>query len=163
MGAAVLVCPLLAGVLAMPVSANSSWVWISETRPYDLLPVAIALTLAIEVYALYRFAGVKKIGKLFFWVTAANLMSFAVPYVLGFLAGRAVHPGFNQFLNDGPHYSVGGMYLSLTLLVETPIVLAAFHKDAAGDMKLLKVIVAANAVTTALVALMERVFCHGHW
>ena len=27
------------------VSANSSWIWISETRPYDLLPIVIILTL----------------------------------------------------------------------------------------------------------------------
>ena len=51
----------------------------------------------------------------------------------------------------------------MTLLVETPVVLAALHKEAAEDMGLLKVIVLTNVVTTALVALIERVFCEGHW
>ena len=55
------------------------------------------------------------------------------------------------------------MYLALTLLVVTPVVLAALHKEAAEDMGLLKVIVLTNVVTTALVALIERVFCEGHW
>ena len=162
-GSAVLVSLLMAGTLAMTVSANSSWVWISESRPYDLLPAVVAITLAGEVYALYHFAGVRKLGKVFFWVTVANLLSFLAPYALGFLADRAVHPGFQQFLDSGPHYSVGGMYLALTLLVETPVVLAALHKEAAEDMGLLKVIVLTNVVTTALVALIERVFYEGHW
>ena len=100
---------------------------------------------------------------MFFWVTVANLLSFLAPYALGFLADRAVHPGFQRFLDSGPHYSVGGMYLALNLLVETPVVLAALHKEAAEDMGLLKVIVLTNVVTTALVALIERVFCEGHW
>lgn len=42
-------------LIGMPVSANSSWVWISQTRPYDVLP----------------------------WVAlVTNLLSFAAPYVL---------------------------------------------------------------------------------
>ena len=40
--------------------ANSSWVWISETRPYDVLPWVAIGTLIIETISLIVFAKIKK-------------------------------------------------------------------------------------------------------
>ena len=44
-------------VLMLNVYANSSWVWISETRPYDILPFVIVITLVIEISFIY-FIGI---------------------------------------------------------------------------------------------------------
>ena len=39
--------------------ANSSWVWISETRPYDVLPWVAIGTLIIETISLIVFSKIK--------------------------------------------------------------------------------------------------------
>ena len=41
-------------LIGMPVSANSSWVWISQTRPYDVLPWVALVTIIIETICLKR-------------------------------------------------------------------------------------------------------------
>lgn len=48
-------------LIPMNVQANSSWVWISERRPYDLLPMVIVVTLVIEILGINFVAGIKKL------------------------------------------------------------------------------------------------------
>ena len=40
--------------------ANSSWHWISSTRPVDILPVVIVTTLLIESVIVIKLSKVKK-------------------------------------------------------------------------------------------------------
>lgn len=78
---------LLCGATA---SANSSWIWISETRPYDLLPWVVLVTLAVETVCVDRIPGVDRLPKTFCVVAAANIVSFAAPYLLKYLSWNCV-------------------------------------------------------------------------
>ena len=62
----------------MLASANSSWVWISETRPYDILPFVVIGTLLIETVAVNLVGKINNWYKSFFaifTVPAAKLAS----------------------------------------------------------------------------------------
>ena len=83
-GCAVMFAVFSAGLLSFTASANSSWVWISETRPFDLLPAVIVLTLAIEIAAVLLALKKKNFWKVLFFVALGNLLSFAAPYVYSF-------------------------------------------------------------------------------
>lgn len=61
--------------------ANSSWHWLTDKRPYELLPLAIVFTLLIEFVIIYF---VNKPGKWWFVlgiIIVANLASFLLPYL----------------------------------------------------------------------------------
>jgi len=58
--------------MAIPVSANSSWHWISKTRPWDVLPFVIIFTLVIEILAIIRFAKIKKLLAVIFTAVLGN-------------------------------------------------------------------------------------------
>lgn len=121
-------------LIGMPVSANSSWVWISQTRPYDVLP----------------------------WVAlVTNLLSFAAPYVL-----YSFDPVFVWSGRDwrGVHlYTVGAIYLLMTIVVEMPVVYGCLKKSAKDRKYLIGVIVGSNVVTTLITAAAERILCWGKW
>lgn len=151
---------LLCGTAA---SANSSWVWISESRPYDILPWAVVLTLAVETACVDRIPQIKRLPKTFCAVTAANVVSFAAPYLLKYLSWERNGFGFEKYLDHAPSYIVGAAYGLLTVAVELPVVYNALKKDAPDRRKLLGTIVAVNAVTTVIVACFERAFCQGRW
>ena len=65
-------------------NANSSWRWISETRPWDILPYVVAITLLIEIASIVVIAKIKPIWKVSLSVVIANLLSFAAPYLLAY-------------------------------------------------------------------------------
>lgn len=67
----------------LSVFANSSWIWISETRPLDIMPWVAVGTLILETVSLMVFAKIKNGYKTFAVVTIANAVSFAAPYLLG--------------------------------------------------------------------------------
>ena len=144
--------------LSLTASANSSWHWISSTRPYDLLPIVIAVTLTLETLALTRFAKVQPFSKVFCMVLLANSVSFAVPYI-----GDHTPYTFSQALEHVPMYTVGVAYLIVTLLAEMPVVYLTLRKHTDKPKRLLWVTLGANAVTTALTALAERLLCRGTW
>lgn len=162
---------LTAAWLAMPVSANSSWVWISESRPNDLLPFVIVGTLFIEISAIRFAAGVRSTGKIVAVTVLANLVSFAVPYLLMYIDVAAenstVHDSNPFTLKDRmeklPFYTVGLSFLIMTVVFELPIVYNALKKQTDNRKRLAIVIVAANVVTTVLTAVVERTFCYGSW
>lgn len=151
---------LLCGAAA---SANSSWVWISESRPYDILPWAVMITLAVETVCVDRIPRIKRLPKTFCVVAAANILSFAAPYLLKYLSWERNGFGFEKYLDHAPSYMVGAVYGLLTAAVELPIVYNALKKDVPDRKKLLFTAIAVNAITTVIVACFERAFCQGRW
>jgi hypothetical protein len=149
-------------LFAFPAFANSSWVWISETRPYDVLPWVVIGTLAIETVSLFLFAKLKKGWKPFIMVTIANAVSFAMPYLLPFILSDSIFP-FEYYLEHSPSYTVGLLFCLITVFVELPIVYFTLNNDAPSNKRLFFTIVLSNVVTTALVAITERIFCVGMW
>ena len=148
----------------MTAFANSSWAWISETRPYDVLPFVIIGTLAIETATVNIFLKIGNWHKVFVGVLIGNLISFSVPYI-GY-SNTTPYAGYytlTQILNRGPFYTVGGAFLLITILVELPFMYFWLKKDVTDKKKLIAVTVVANVVTTFAVAVIERVFCQGYY
>ena len=104
------------------------------TRPYDVLP----------------------------WVAlVTNLLSFAAPYVL-----YSFDPVFVWSGRDwrGVHlYTVGAIYLLMTIVVEMPVVYGCLKKSAKDRKYLIGAIVGSNVVTTLITAAAERILCWGKW
>ena len=146
-------------------SANSSWVWISETRPYDILPFVIIGTLLIETVAVNLVSKVGNWYKTFFAVLEGNIISFVVPYIGYSNTTPYADAGYtlSEIINHGPYYTVGTAFLLLTLIIELPVVYFLLKKDADNKKKLALCIVLANVVTTVLVAVVERTLCYGRW
>ena len=154
------------GALIFPVvaSANSSWAWISETRPYDILPFVVIGTLLIETVSVNLVSKIGNWYKTFFAVFVGNIISFIAPYI-GYSNSLYGQMGYtlSQIIDRGPYYTVGTAFLLLTLIIELPVVYFLLKKDADNKKKLTVCIVVANIVTTALVALVERTLCYGRW
>lgn len=154
---------MLIFAFSLTAFANSSWVWISETRPYDVLPFVAAATLLIETAALNLFLEIGNWHKVFSGVLIGNLISFAVPYI-----GYSNTPPYydmplSHILERGPFYTVGAAFLIITVAVELPFMYLWLKKDVQNKKLMVLVTVVANIVTTAMVALVERVLCEGHW
>jgi len=145
----------------MTVLANSSWHWISETRPYDVLPFVIILTLAVEILLVRFCAKVEKMSRLICSILFANILSFVAPYLFLYFAPSLYT--FEDNLEHTPFYTVGVVYLLITLVVEVPIVYYALKKISLNIEKLLYTIVGANILTTVITAAVERIFCRGQW
>ncbi len=129
------ILPLAFLFLLFPATAyaNSSWRWISQTRPFDVLPFAVALTLLAE-FLFLRFTN--RIARPFFLFAAvclANLASFLLPYAI-YLNGLYA---FEESLEHLPVYIVGLGYLFLTLVAELPVVYCSLRGLVAGKKRLL--------------------------
>ncbi len=148
----------------MLASANSSWVWISETRPYDILPFVVIGTLLIETVAVNLVGKIDNWYKSFFAIFTGNIISFIAPYI-GYSNSLYGQMGYtlSQIISRGPYYTVGMAFLLLTIIIELPIVYLLLKKDADNKKNLALSILVANIVTTALVAVVERTLCYGHW
>lgn len=143
--------------------ANSSWVWISESRPYDVLPFVIAFTLVAETFAIARFGKIEDKAKVFVPVLVGNLISFAMPYTGYSQSLYGEWYGLKHTLDHSPYYTVGLVFLVMTVVAELPVVYFALKKRS-GDKKTLAIsIVVINVLTTIATALTERLICHGHW
>lgn len=143
--------------------ANSSWVWISETRPYDVLPWVAIGTLIIETISLIVFAKVKNGFKVFTFVTIANAISFATPYLVNLMLYSDQMFPFDKYLEHWPSYTVGVLFCIVTILIELPVVYFSLRKNAVSGKKFIITIIVSNIVTTILVAIIERIFCVGRW
>lgn len=150
------ICPTIA-------YADSSWVWVSETRPYDVLPWTAILTIAIETFSINYIPKVHKLPKTFCLVTLANLLSFAAPYGVNLLLYDESGFDFSKYLEHWPSYTVGLIYCFMTIAVELPLVYGALRKNAGSKRSLLLTIICSNAATTCMVAVIERIFCRGGW
>ncbi len=143
--------------------ANSSWIWISRTRPVDVLPWVAIATVLFEWLLLVRFAGLRRRGKALGVVALANLASFAVPYAVHYLCCGIDGLDFSRFLDHWPIYTIGIAFVIATIAIELPVVYAGLKRDAPDRKRFVCVVIVANVLTTALVAVAERLFCRGHW
>ena len=146
-------------------NANSSWIWISETRPYDLLPIVAIATILIEVNMI---KGQIKPGnriRLVGYVVGANLVSFLFPYAVNYSHLVQVYweLSLREMFERTPAYTVGFWFLVMTIVIELPIVYFGLREKTDNKEKLRKIIIGTNIVTTIMVALVERMFCQGHW
>ncbi len=151
-------------ILSLSAFANSSWRWISETRPYDVLPWVAIGTLIIEAISIIYFAKVEKKFLTFIVVTLANLLSFAAPYLFIWIVPSA--PGgytFEMTMENLPFYTIGFLYYIITILVELPVVCFSLLKYTSSTKKFIITVIGSNIVTTILVAVIERLVCVGHW
>ena len=149
-------------ILCEAVFANSSWRWISETRPYDVLPFVVVGTLLIEIFCVCLLNKIKEIYKVCFFVSVGNILSFAAPYLFLQIIPDAIYT-YEQMLEHTPFYTVGIAYLLVTLAVEVPTVYFALKKSAQNKRILLFTVIGANVLTTVSTAIVERVFCTGTW
>lgn len=154
---------LLVGILALclPVvaRADSSWVWISETRPYDVLPFVVVGTLLIETLGIWLIPRVKKPLKVFCVTCLGNVLSFAVPYVLCLF--NPVYD-FAQVM-ESHFYTVGVVFLVVTIAIEVPIEYYLLRKETDRPKALLCAVILCNVITTVAVAAVERTLCYGWW
>jgi len=151
-------------ILTSQAQANSSWQWLT-TSPLPIFPLAIIGTLVVEIVAVKKIAAIGKIRKTILTITLANLLSFLAPYLFRAYQMIPTQGAFSvaASFERGPFFIVAAGYLILTLLVEVPVVYFLLAKDTAFKKKLALAIVGTNVMTTALVAVIERLICVGQW
>lgn len=146
------------------VHANSSWHWISEIRPYDILPWAILGTILIEWIILWKYLKLNdKKFKVLILIVIANFSSFLFPYLFDWFWQYPMYSSLEQLFNHGPYYIIGLSYLILTCLVEFPIIYLALRKNVSNKKKLICTIILINVLTTILIAILERIITQGSW
>lgn len=153
-------------IFPLNVFANSSWHWVTDTRPYYILPFAIIVTLAIETLAIKFIAKVPNIAKVFCFVVIGNIISFLAPYVYASVIGVITDTPWvdlEYMVTQTEFYTVGTIFLILTVIAELPVVYFSLRKEAKSKLALTLTIIGANVVTTGAVALIERLLCHGEW
>ena len=159
----IIVCLFLPQIFTLTAFANSSWFWISETRPYDVLPWVAVGTVIIETISIITFAKIKRSFEVFATVTIANVISFAAPYLGKLLMYYSEKMPYEMYLENWPSYTVGILFCIATVLIELPIVYFSLRKNAISRKKFIVAIIITNIVTTILVAIIERIFCVGTW
>ena len=155
---------IMALIMLLPVSvfADSSWVWISEKRPFDILPWVALETILIEWLSIWLIPKTGHALKVLGIVIIANAASFLLPYAF-LKADLSWYGTFEHILDSGPHYIVSGVFLLLTLLIEMPIVYNVLKSKVQNKKKMQLTIIISNVVTTAGVAIIERLITEGHW
>ena len=118
---------IMALMVLFPVNAfaDSSWVWISEKRPFDILPWVAMGTILIEWLSIWLIPRTGHAFKVLGIVMVANAL--------------------------------------LTLLVEMPIVYNVLKSKVQDKKKLQLTIIISNMITTAGVAIIERLITEGYW
>lgn len=159
-----LILSLTAIVTFMPAYAfaDSSWIWLTDYRPFDILPPVGAATIVIEILAIWLIPRTGAFAKTAIVVTLANAASFLLPYLM-LKIGMNWYGSFDHILDAGPNYIVGAAFLIITLCVETPLVYKSLESNVKNTKVLLITILVVNAVTTAGVAVVERMITDGYW
>lgn len=143
--------------------ANSSWVWITKSRPYDVLPFVIVFTLIAETYVIAHFCNIESKCRVFIPVLAGNFLSYIMPYVVYSKSLYGEVYGLKYAINRGPCYTVGTAFLIMTLLTELPVVYFSLRKRVQDKKVLAITVIAVNVLTTIAVAATERFICRGRW
>ena len=119
-------------------------------------------TILIECLSIWLIPRTGHAFKVLGIVMVANAASFLLPYA--FLeADLSWYGTFEHILDSGPHYIVSGVFLLLTLLVEMPIVYNVLKSKVQDKKKLQLTIIISNMITTAGVAIIERLITEGYW
>lgn len=160
-------------IIMFPITvyANSSWYWVSTTRPLDLLPIVVIITLLLEILSINYIAKINNLKRVIPVVSIANLLSFLLPYAWLGISPRNVYVISSESIIDAikytvehtPFFTVSFLFLLITLLVETPIVYLFFKSSVIDKKKLIFVIITINILTTAITFEVERLFCYGEW
>lgn len=157
---------IISSILCINASANSSWKWISDTRPYDILPFIIALTLVIETLTYIFIVKIKRPVKVFITVAIANHLSFLTPYILGYFGyNGGITYTFQHALEHMPYYTIGLEYFLTTVFIEFLVIWFCLIKDIPKNfnMRFGLTIVGINALTTVICAVAERIIAYGSW
>ena len=155
---------IMALIVLLPANAfaDSSWVWISEIRPFDILPWVALGTILIEWLSIWLIPKTGHALKVLGIVIIANAASFLLPYAF-LKTDLSWYGTFEHILDSGPHYIVSGVFLLLTLLIEMPIVYNVLKSKVQDKRVLQLTIIVSNVITTAVVAIIERLITEGHW
>ena len=158
----VLIMIVVIALFPLNAFADSSWIWISEKRPFDILPWVAIGTILIEWLSIWLIPKTGQALKALGTVTLANAASFLLPYA--FLKESLSWYGtFDHILDSGPHYIVSGVFLLLTIIIEMPIVYNVLKSNVQSKRMLQITIIVSNIITTAGVAVIERLITEGHW
>jgi hypothetical protein len=141
--------------------ANSSWHWLTDTRPIYILPIVIIATLFIEIYSISYVCKIKP-KNIACSITLANVASFAMPYLFEVIKPNQLY-SFSQITEHTPMFTVGIVYLVMTIIIELPVVYFSLRKNVESKKRLLATIIITNTVTTSMVAIIERIVCVGKW
>lgn len=114
--------------------------------------------MAIEFCAIYFIGRSKRPWKTLLVVVLANLVSFLGTYLV-MKSGNA-QTGHGVW--DRGCF-VGLLFLIATVAIELPITYYNLSKDVESTRRLLWTAVLVNAATTVMCAVVERIFCEGHW
>lgn len=157
-------CILTTIFLSQYVYANSSWIWLT-TSPKKILPIAIVVTLLIEVVGILKVCKISNVKRISCSVLLANIISFIVPYIHRAYRFIPTSGGFSlsSAFDKGPYYMILSGYLFLTLIIEIPVVYGFLRKEVNNKKKLIITILIVNIITTILVAVLERIICIGQW
>ena len=155
---------IMALIVLLPTNAcaDSSWVWISEKRPFDILPWVAFGTILIEWLSIWLIPKTGHALNVLGIVIIANAASFILPYAF-LKADLSRYGTYEHILDSGPHYIVSGVFLLLTLLIEMPIVYNVLKSKVQDKKKLQLAIIVSNIITTVGVAIIERIITEGHW
>ena len=159
----ILLIAIFTTLIPQTVHADSSWIWLTRYRPWDVLPPVALATIVIEVLAIWLIPHTDNFWKTALAVILANLISFLLPYFYMLFGPENPGYSFSQLLDSGPYYNAGGFFVFLTLFLEAPIVYNLLRKHVGSTKKLLWTIIVSNITTTAMVAVIERMITHGEW
>jgi hypothetical protein len=158
----VLIMIVVIALFPLNAFADSSWIWISEKRPFDILPWVAIGTILIEWLSIWLIPKTGQALKALGTVTLANAASFLLPYAF-LKASLSWYGTFDHILDSGPHYIVSGAFLLLTIIIEMPIVYNVLKSNVQSKRMLQITIIVSNIITTAGVAVIERLITEGHW
>ena len=158
----VLIMIVVIALFPLNAFADSSWIWISEKRPFDILPWVAIGTILIEWLSIWLIPKTGQALKALGTVTLANAASFLLPYAF-LKASLSWYGTFDHILDSGPNYIVSGVFLLLTIIIEMPIVYNVLKSNVQSKRMLQITIIVSNIITTAGVAVIERLITEGHW
>ena len=164
----VIIATTLLPCMTISAYANSSWHWFTG-NPLPILPLAVVITLLVEIFAIRHINGITNLLRPVIVVTVANVFSFLYPYLFwgynpdSLVYGSSFFERINNFADKWPLYAVGIAFLILTLIVEIPVVYNSLKKSVQNKKRLLISVFAVNCGTTLMVALVERTLYRGSW
>lgn len=149
-------------LLTLPVSvyAHAYWIWESELRPYEVLPIAAVIGITIEACALIFIARVGRPWKAVIILIITNALSLFIPFVIYSMRDSSLGFTLAQRVEHVP-YLIDIIYFLALIIFEMPTVFFTLKKDSLDKRKLAWTIVITNVATSSLYAIAERTLCWG--